>query len=154
MSDAASDPRDERLLDLVRDAVDAAEPGPDEDVLDAIVSSAFRLGPGGAQLTLADLVADSLDAGGVRDGGSTDRVISFVAGGTTVEVHFLPSSDTVVGQVTPAGARSATVETPDQATTVAVDDLGLFTCDVTATFLRVRLDLPEGTGLVTRWMVR
>ena len=150
----ASDETDELLLGLVRSAIEAAEPGPADDLVDAVVTAAFRLRPDVGGFTLATLVADSLEASGVRDGGDADRVVTFAADDMTVEVHFLSGSDTVVGQVVPAGVRSATVETPDGATRVDVDDLGRFACPCVSSFVRVRLELPDGTGVVTRWIVR
>jgi hypothetical protein len=155
MSDTADAHDDELLLGLVRDAVEAAEPGPPDEVVEAIVAGAFRLRPaaGADGAKLASFVTDSLEVGGVRAAGA-DRVVTFAAGGTTIEVHFLPGNETVVGQVVPAGVRSATIETPEDTIAVEVDDLGRFICDVTSSFVRVRLGLPDGSELVTRWIVR
>ena len=155
MSDTADAHDDERLLGLVRDAVEAAEPGPPDEMIEAIVVGAFRLHPGAGAggPTLAALVTDSSEAGGVRGVGA-DRVVTFAAQGTTVEVHFLPGNETVVGQVVPAGVRSATIETPEGTSAVEVDDLGRFIGDVTSSLVRIRLDLPDGAELVTPWVVR
>ena len=153
MSDTADAHDDEQLLGLVRAAVEAAEPGPSDELIEAIVVGAFRLRPGADGPTLAALVTDSLEAGGVRGVGA-DRVVTFAAQGTTVEVHFLPGNETVVGQVVPAGVRSATIETPEGTSAVEVDDLGRFIGDVTSSLVRIRLDLPDGAELVTPWVVR
>ena len=123
-----SSPGAKRLLDLLREALDVADPAP-QSVLEAAKASLTWLT---VDAELAELVEDSSleSLSGVR-GASGPRLLTFEAGETTVvlEVTAVGPDRRLLGQL--VGPRPAAVEVRHPAGTLAarVDPLGRFSVD-------------------------
>ena len=104
---------------------------------------------------LAELAEDSLltGAGGVR--GADTRLLTFEAPSVNVVVEVTEIGDRrkLVGQLIPACSDTLRIEHPAGATTVSVDEQGLFSADaLPAGPARVALSTPGGGAVVTSWV--
>jgi hypothetical protein len=152
--DVAADSDDPEFEHELREAVARFDPVPAELLRHAIDGFGWRT----IDAELAELTFDSLvdrDAALVR-GGSRPRLLTFRAGGVSIEVEVdeTGASRTLVGQLLPP--RSATIEIRHSTGTVTqpVDDLGRFVArglSAGAASLRCRLG-PEAPTVVTDWV--
>jgi hypothetical protein len=128
--------------------------GPPPAVLDA-AKGLFALRTLDAEL--AELVHDSIEDEpvGVRSGGQP-RILSFEAGGLTVEVEVdeTPGARRLIGQLTPPGPAELELRTPADPVVGEADDLGRFVLALPAQPLRSSLRVRRADGVTeTSWVV-
>lgn len=144
-----------KLAHDLREVYDAIDPVPPGVLAVAYGALAWR----NVDADLAALVADSADTdsplAGVRDGGGA-RLVTFEADGVVIEVEVADTGEArrLIGQVIPAGTRGIVVETPENAVTVDVDQLGRFSATgVGRGPVRLTCQLPDrDRHVVTSWI--
>jgi hypothetical protein len=133
----------------LRSAADLFDPVPPDLTDAALAAYSFRT----LDAELARLTFDSLveGAGAVRGDTAGPRVLTFTAGGTTIEVEL--AEGRLVGQLLPAEPAEVEVRFTERSTTVSADALGRFTVeplDPGPVSLRCRIT-PDRT-IVTDWI--
>jgi hypothetical protein len=104
---------------------------------------------------LVELAEDSRLAGVGSVRGTDTRLLTFEAPSVNVVVEVTEIGDRrkLVGQLIPACSDTLRIEHPAGATTVAVDEQGLFSAEaVPAGPARVALSTPGGGAVVTSWV--
>ncbi|WP_194924828.1 hypothetical protein [Catenulispora pinisilvae] len=104
---------------------------------------------------LAELAEDSKLAGAGSVRGTDTRLLTFEAPSVSVvvEVTEVGERRKLVGQLIPACSSTLRIEHPAGATTVAVDEQGLFSAEsLPAGPARVALSVPGGGAVVTSWV--
>lgn len=139
---------DDELLAVLGGVLDTDEPLPDH-----VVQAAYAA-PSVARLDddLAALVFDSgRELVGMRATEAETRLLSFVNDHVTIDVELHADGRTVVGQITPAGDQTITVEfdhDAEHSVEANVDDAGRFRVSVARWPVRLRV---TGRG-VTPWI--
>lgn len=150
------DPRDEDLLQLLGQALRAADPVPEHVIAAARGAVAWRT----IDQDLADLVFDSLaELTGVRDPNAS-RQLTFRCAGVEIEIMIVDSAQRrLVGQLVPARATTVTLQGMDDPHDGGVeqtsDRFGRFTFDRVQTG-PVRLAIAGGSGerdVATDWVL-
>jgi len=139
------------LLSAVGEMFDEVDPVPAEAVRAGYAAFTWRT----IDAELAALSEDSrlVDTGSVR--GTDTRLLTFEAPSVNVVVEVTEIGDRrkLVGQLIPACSDTLRIEHPAGATTVAVDEQGLFSAEaVPAGLARVALSTPGGGAVVTSWV--
>jgi len=139
------------LLSAVGEMFDEVDPVPAEAVRAGYAAFTWRT----IDAELAALSEDSrlVDTGSVR--GTDTRLLTFEAPSVNVVVEVTEIGDRrkLVGQLIPACSDSLRIEHPAGATTVSVDEQGLFSAEaVPAGPARVALSTPGGGAVVTSWV--
>jgi len=139
------------LLSALGEMFDQVDPVPPEVVRAGYAAFTWRT----IDAELAELVEDSMlvGAGSVR--GTDTRLLTFEAPSVSVvvEVTEMGERRKLVGQLIPACAAALRIEHPAGATTVAVDEQGLFSAEsLPAGPARVALTVPGGGAVVTSWV--
>jgi hypothetical protein len=139
------------LLSALGEMFDQVDPVPPEVVRAGYAAFTWRT----IDAELAELAEDSMlvGAGSVR--GTDTRLLTFEAPSVSVvvEVTEMGERRKLVGQLIPACAAALRIEHPAGATTVAVDEQGLFSAEsLPAGPARVALTVPGGGAVVTSWV--
>lgn len=139
------------LLAAVGEMFDEVDPVPPDVVRAGYAAFTWRT----IDAELAELAEDSrlVGAGSVR--GADTRLLTFEAPSVNVVVEVTEIGDRrkLVGQLIPACSDTLRIEHPAGATTVAVDEQGLFSAEaLPAGPARVALTTPGGGAVVTSWV--
>lgn len=149
---------DDGLEAALRRAMRGHDEAPPEAVAAAV--AAFDLGH--LEGELAELISDSAVDGtlvGVRDDGpSEDRVLTFGAGSSTIDLDLPGDEEVLLGHLDPPGPTEVVVEVADPAggsseQVVPVDDLGRFRWPLEPGSFRVRVRSADGP-ILTPWISR
>jgi hypothetical protein len=150
------EPDDELERQLRRLAADR-EPVPPELLRAAVDAFAWR----DIDAALAELTYDSLtdsDEAALVRGSPGQRLVSFAAGGITIDVEVTSAGAgrTVLGQIAPPQPATVDVRHPADTVTVEADELGRFRCGpLPAGPASLRLRPPpggSGPAIVTDWI--
>ena len=141
---------DDVLVALLGEALDRAEPVPDEAVSAAYAAVELD----SLNEELAALVFDSAEESALAAMRAVDvetRLLSFVNDHLTLDVELHADGLTLIGQLTPAGDQTLDVERFDGSSTPAeIDEFGRFRAHVPHGPIRLRV-----VGrLVTPWITR
>ncbi|MBT2904876.1 hypothetical protein [Streptomyces sp. McG8] len=139
---------DELLEEELRQAASLLDPVPPALLQSAIDAFALR----DLEARVAELTFDSLvDAIPVRGAAAAPRMLTFSAGGTTLDVELTEQG--LIGQVLPpAPARIDILTGPRPDTTATADDMGRFTAPVIPSGpFALRLRTPDEVVL-TEWL--
>ncbi|GHE60819.1 hypothetical protein GCM10018771_48210 [Streptomyces cellulosae] len=139
---------EELLEEELRQAASLLDPVPPLLLQSAIDAFALR----DLEARVAELTFDSLvDAIPVRGAAAAPRMLTFSAGGTTLDVEL--TEEGMIGQVLPPSpARIDILTGPRPATTTTADDMGRFTAPVTPSGpFALRLHTP-GEVVMTEWL--
>ncbi|MEY9864467.1 hypothetical protein ABH935_010126 [Catenulispora sp. GAS73] len=140
------------LLSALGEMFDEIDPVPQEVVTAGYAAFTWRT----IDSELAELAEDSMLAGaGGSVRGTDTRLLTFEAPSVSVVVEVTEIGDRrkLVGQLIPACSKTLRIEHPAGATTVEVDDQGLFSADsLPAGPARVALAVPGGGAVVTSWV--
>ncbi|NUR62587.1 MAG: hypothetical protein HOV87_28615 [Catenulispora sp.] len=139
------------LLSSVGEMFDQVDPVPPEVVRAGHAAFTWRT----IDAELAELAEDTrlATAGSVR--GTDTRLLTFEAPSVNVVVEVTEVGDRrkLVGQLIPACSDTLRIEHPAGATTVTVDEQGLFSADaLPAGPARVALTTPGGGAVITSWV--
>jgi hypothetical protein len=139
------------LLSAVGEMFDQVDPVPPEVVRAGYAAFIWRT----VDAELAELAEDTrlAAAGSVR--GTDTRLLTFEAPSVNVVVEVTEIGDRrkLVGQLIPACSDTLRIEHPAGATTVSVDEQGLFSADaLPAGPARVALTTPGGGSVITSWV--
>jgi hypothetical protein len=140
---------DDTLLGLLREALDEADPVPED-----AVAVARAADPAGLDDELAELVFDSLldeSPQALRDEGDDVRSLTFTLAGSTLEVDV--TGGDLVGTVTPSGPATVEVLQPATRRSVEADELGRFRAELVDGPFRLRV-VAAGARGTTPWVVR
>jgi hypothetical protein len=147
-----AEPMFEPLLRELRDVVDKADPIPDHVLAAAKAAFSWRT----IDAELAELVNDSLVAGGAVRATDAARLLTFRGAEVEVEVEVAETGATrrLTGQLVPAGSAQVTVRWASGAIEVDADEFGRFTAlGVPATSVRVEVRRSAETPpTVTSWV--
>lgn len=143
---------DDRLRELLAEAMDLADPVPEHVVAAAKEAYTWRT----IDAELAELVYDSAsqEPVGVR-GEAAARQVTFRAPGVEIEIMVM-SAETrrLVGQLVPPQQATVQLRHGDSVREVDSDNLGRFSfTDVTTGAVQVVVVTPEGNRVVTEWTV-
>ena len=150
------DPDDELEADLRRLAADR-EPVPAELHQAAVDAFSWR----DIDAEIAELVYDSLldaDAASLVRGPAGQRLVSFAAGGMTIDLEVTSAGPgrTVMGQIAPPQRATVDIRHPHDTVTVEADDLGRFRSGpLPPGPASLRLRPPPdaaGTAVITDWI--
>jgi hypothetical protein len=149
-------PQDMRLEEELRELARRLDPVPDRLVQAAVDAYAWRT----VDAELAELVADSLaDVGHAAVRGiQPERLLSFRAGGLTIEVEVTPEgpSRRLIGQLVPPQQADVEIRHQDEVVTLATDKFGRFMADsVPAGPMSLRCGPAAGldrSPVVTEWV--
>jgi hypothetical protein len=150
------EPDDELEAELRRLAADR-EPVPAELLQAAVAAFSWR----DIDAELAELVYDSLldtDEASLVRGSAAERLVSFAAGGLTIDVEVTSSGRgrTVLGQIAPPQRATVDIRHPRDTVTVEADELGRFRSGpLPPGPASLRLRPPPGAGwphVVTDWI--
>ena len=139
------------LLSALGEMFDQVDPVPPEVVRAGYAAFTWRT----IDAELAELAEDSMLAGAGSVRGTDTRLLTFEAPSVSVvvEVTEMGERRKLVGQLIPACAAALRIEHPAGATTVAVDEQGLFSAEsLPAGPARVALTVPGGGAVVTSWV--
>jgi hypothetical protein len=143
---------DDRLLALLRAAVDTTDPIPN----DAVATARAVFGLTAVDAELAVIVFDSfaeVGAGGVRSSADCGpRSLSFETAAVTIDVEVQDDGD-VLGQIVPADVRAGRVETIAGFAPIGVDPGGRFRATIIHGRFRLRFDVGSGS-VTTPWINR
>ncbi|NUR29729.1 MAG: hypothetical protein HOV83_28420 [Catenulispora sp.] len=139
------------LLAAVGEMFDEVDPVPPEVVRAGYAAFTWRT----IDAELAELAEDSRLVGSGSIRGTDTRLLTFEAPSVNVVVEVTEIGDRrkLVGQLIPACSDTLRIEHPAGATTVTVDEQGLFSADaLPAGPARVALNTPGGGAVVTSWV--
>jgi hypothetical protein len=139
------------LLSAVGEMFDEVDPVPPAVVRAGYAAFTWRT----IDAELAELAEDTRLAGAGSVRGADTRLLTFEAPSVNVVVEVTEIGDRrkLVGQLIPACSDTLRIEHPAGATTVAVDELGLFSADaLPAGPARVALTTPGGGAVITSWV--
>jgi hypothetical protein len=139
------------LLSAVGEMFDEVDPVPPEVVQAGYAAFTWRT----IDAELAELAEDSRLAGAGSVRGTDTRLLTFEAPSVNVVVEVTEIGDRrkLVGQLIPACSDTLRIEHPAGATTVTVDEQGLFSADaLPAGPARVALNTPGGGAVITSWV--
>ena len=143
---------DDRLLALLRAAVDTTDPIPH----DAVATARAVFGLTAVDSELAVIVFDSFaEAGtaGIRSpDGCGPRSLSFETAAVTIDVEVQDDGD-VIGQIVPGDVRAGRVETVAGFAPIGVDAGGRFRTTIVGGRFRLRFDVRSGS-VTTPWIKR
>jgi hypothetical protein len=143
---------DDRLLALLRAAVDTTDPIP----YDAIATARAVFGLTAVDSELAVIVFDSFveaGAAGVRSSaGCGPRSLSFETAAVTIDVEVQDEGD-VIGQIVPGDVRAGRVETVGGFAPIGVEPGGRFRTTIGEGRFRLRFDVGSGS-VTTPWIKR
>jgi hypothetical protein len=147
-----AEPMFEPLLRELRDVVDKADPIPGHVLAAAKAAYVWRT----IDAELAELVNDSLVAGGAVRATDAARLLTFEGPDVEVEVEVAETGLTrrLTGQLVPAGGARVTVRWASGAVDVDADEFGRFTAiGVPASSVRIEVHRPtEARPTVTSWV--
>jgi len=142
---------DVALLSALGEMFDEVDPVPADVVRAGYAAFTWRT----IDAELAELAEDSMLAGAGSVRGSDTRLLTFEAPrvSVVVEVTEIGEQRKMVGQLIPACSTTLRIEHPAGATTVDVDEQGLFSADsLPAGPARVALTTSDGGAVVTSWV--
>jgi hypothetical protein len=143
---------EERLLELLGQALVAADPAPDHAVQAAKEAILWRTIDG----ELAKLVFDSANQPltGVRSSDTT-RQVTFRAPGVEIEMMLMAEGGRrLVGQLVPPQSATVELRHNDQVRETGTDSLGRFTFDgVPSGPVRIEVTTVDGGKVITEWVM-
>ncbi|TDC46617.1 hypothetical protein E1212_26455 [Jiangella ureilytica] len=146
---------DDRLVDRLREVIDATDPPPQRLIDVAKASLAWRT----VDAELAELISDSSTepALAVRSAGEAPRLLTFTAGDTVVvlEVTREAGAHRVMGQIVAPGAATVEVRHSDGVVSVTTDPDGRFRAAPVAggpISVSCRFDDGVRPAVVTSWV--
>jgi hypothetical protein len=143
---------DEVLFALLRAAVEAASPLPEDAV--ATARAVFEMWMVDAELAqlVFDSLADAVPVGTRGEPSHGPRSLCFETSALAIDVDVLQDGS-IVGQVDPPSVVAGRVETPRGAQDLPVDPQGRFHATLTDGRFRLRFDLGSG-AVTTPWIKR
>jgi hypothetical protein len=148
------EPDDDELEEELRRLAARVDPVPPELLHGAAGAFAWR----DIDAELAELVFDSLidsDEATLVRGSPDRRLVSFAAGGLTIDVEVTAAGParTVMGQIVPPRRGQVELRRPGETISVEADELGRFRSGpLSPGPLSLRLRTDEGAPVVTDWL--
>ncbi len=142
---------DDQLQELLASALAAADPVPEHVVTAAKEAYTWRT----IDAELAELVYDSASQEPVGVRGEAARQVTFRAPGVEIEMMVMAEGTRrLVGQLVPPQQASIQLRHGESVREVTSDGLGRFTfVDVTTGAVQIVVSTPDGSRVVTEWMV-